>query len=163
MQQWFVLSAMDMEESVVSLLYLCHAWLLWLLCFGLQIVLELFFSQLDDEFSNLGTVTEMPSKLLYVNVQFSSFAQSCPTPCDPWITARQASLSITNSRSPPKPMSIESVMPSHPPSSPSPLAPNPSQHQGPFQWVNSSHEVAKVLEFQLQHQFLQWTPRTDLP
>ena len=47
-------------------------------------------------------------------------------------------------------------------SSPSPLAPNPSQHQGFFQWVNSSHEVAKVLEFQLQHQSFQWTPRTDL-
>ena len=39
--------------------------------------------------------------------------------------------------------------------------PNPSQHQGLFQWVNSSHEVAKVLEFQLQHQSFQWTPRTD--
>ena len=38
---------------------------------------------------------------------------------------------------------------SSPPSSPSPPAPNPSQHQSLFQWVNSSHEVAKVLEFQL--------------
>ena len=51
--------------------------------------------------------------------------------------------------------------PSHPLSSPPP-APNPSQHQGLFQWVNSSHEAAKVLEFQLQHQSFQWTPRTDL-
>ena len=41
-------------------------------------------------------------------------------------------------------------------------APNPFQHQGLFQWVNSSHEVAKVLEFQLHHQSFQWTPRTDL-
>ena len=40
--------------------------------------------------------------------------------------------------------------------------PNPSQHPSFFQWVNSSHEVAKVLEFQLQHQSFQWTPRTDL-
>ena len=40
--------------------------------------------------------------------------------------------------------------------------PNPSQHQGLFQWVNSLHEVAKVLEFQPQHQSFQWTPRTDL-
>ena len=39
------------------------------------------------------------------------------------------------------------IQPSHPLSSPSPPAPNPSQHQGLFQWVNSSHEVAKVLEF----------------
>ena len=45
---------------------------------------------------------------------------------------------------------------------PLPPAPNPSQHQGLFQWLNSSHEVAKVLEFQLQHQSFQWTPRTDL-
>ena len=37
------------------------------------------------------------------------------------------------------------IQPSHPLSSPSPPAPNPSQHQGLFQWVNSSHEVAKVL------------------
>ena len=45
---------------------------------------------------------------------------------------------------------------------PSSLAFHLSQHQGLFQWVSSSHQVAKVLEFQLQHQSLQWTPRTDL-
>ena len=56
----------------------------------------------------------------------------------------------------------DAIQPSHPLSSPSPPDPNPSQHQGLFQWVNSSHEVAKVLEFQLQHQSFQWTPRTDL-
>ena len=46
----------------------------------------------------------------------------------------------------------DAIQPSHPPPSPSPLSPNPSQHQSLFQWVNSSHEVAKVLEFQPQHQ-----------
>ena len=51
----------------------------------------------------------------------------------------------------------DTIQPSHPLSSPSPPAPNPSQHQGFFQWVNSSHEVAKVWEFQLQHQSFQWT------
>ena len=56
----------------------------------------------------------------------------------------------------------DAIQPSHPLLSPSPPAPNPSQHQGLFQWVNSSHEVAKVLKFQLQHQSFQWTPRTDL-
>ena len=81
----------------------------------------------------------------------------------PWIPARQKPLSITNSQSSLRLTSIESVMPSshlilcRPPSPP---APKPSQHQGLFQWVNSSHEVAKVL--QLQHQSFQWTPRTDL-
>ena len=70
----------------------------------------------------------------------------------PWIAARQASLSITNSRSSPRLTSIEvsdAIQPSHPLSSPSPPAPNPSQHQSLFQWVNSSHEVAEVLEFQV--------------
>ena len=51
---------------------------------------------------------------------------------------------------------------SHPLSSPSPHALNLSQHQGLFKWVSSSHQVAKVLKFQLQHQSFQWTPRTDL-
>ena len=52
----------------------------------------------------------------------------------------------------------DAIQPSHPLSSPSSPAPNPCQHQGLFQWVNSSHEVAKVLEFQLQQQSFQWTP-----
>ena len=43
-----------------------------------------------------------------------------------------------------------------------PFSSNLSQHQGLFQWVSSLHQMAKVLEFQLQHQFFQWTPRTDL-
>ena len=56
----------------------------------------------------------------------------------------------------------DAIQPSHPLSSPSLPVPNPSQHQSLFQWVNSLHEVAKVLEFQLQHQSFKWTPRTDL-
>ena len=54
----------------------------------------------------------------------------------------------------------DAIQPSHPLLSPSPPAPNLSQPQDLFQWVSSSHEVAKVLEFQLQHQSFQWTPRT---
>ena len=56
----------------------------------------------------------------------------------------------------------DAIQPSHPLSSPSSLALNLSQHQSLFQWVNSSHEVAKVLEFQLEHQSIQRIPRTDL-
>ena len=52
----------------------------------------------------------------------------------------------------------DAIQLSRPLSSPSPPAPNPSQHQGLFQWVNFSHQVAKILEFQLQHQSFQWTP-----
>ena len=81
----------------------------------------------------------------------------------PWVTARQASLYITNSWSPLN--SCPSSQWCHPTISssvvPSPPAFNLSQHLGLFQWVRSSHQVAKVLEFQLQHQSFQWTPRTD--
>ena len=52
--------------------------------------------------------------------------------------------------------------PTYPLLSPSSSAFNLSQPQGLFRWVSSSHQVAKVLEFQLQHQSFQWTPRTDL-
>ena len=55
----------------------------------------------------------------------------------------------------------DAIQPSHPLSSPSPLAFNLSPHQGLFQWVSSSHQVAKALEFQLQHQSFQWIFRTD--
>ena len=56
----------------------------------------------------------------------------------------------------------DAIQPSHPLSSPSSPASSHFQHQSLFQWVNSSHEVAKVLEFQLQHQSFQWTPWTGL-
>ena len=55
----------------------------------------------------------------------------------------------------------DAIQPSHPLSSPSPPAFNLSQHQGLFQWVSSLHQVAKILEFQLQHQFFQGTFRAD--
>ena len=55
----------------------------------------------------------------------------------------------------------DAIQPSHPLSSPSPSAFNHSQHQGLFKWVSSLHQVAKVLEFQLQHQSFQWIFRTD--
>ena len=102
------------------------------------------------------------STLSVQSVQFSCSVVS--DSATPWISARQASLSITNSQSLLKLMSIELVMPqpSRPLLSPSPPAHNPSQHQGLFQWVNSSHEVVKVLEFQLQRQSFQRTPRTNL-
>ena len=69
----------------------------------------------------------------------------------PWIAARQASLSITNSWSSLRLTHVhqvsDAIQPSHPLSSPSPPAPNPSQHQSLFQWVNSSQEMAKYWSF----------------
>ena len=55
----------------------------------------------------------------------------------------------------------DTIQPSHPLSSPSPPAFILSQHQGLFQWVTSSHQVAKVFELQLQRQSFQWIFRTD--
>ena len=55
----------------------------------------------------------------------------------------------------------DAIQPSHPLLPPYPLVLNISHHQGLFQWVGSSHQVAKVLELQLQHQYCQWIFRTD--
>ena len=98
-------------------------------------------------------------------VQFSSVAQSCPTLWDP-MNRSTPGLPVHHQLQEFTQTHVhrvgDAIQPSHPLSSPSPPAPNPSQHQDLFQWVNSSHEVAKVLEFQLQHQSFQWKPRTDL-
>ena len=110
----------------------------------------------------------IPTK--FSSVQFSSVQLlSCVRLfVTPWTAAHQASLSITNSRSLLKLMPIESVIPSNhlflcqpllllPSIFPSIRVFNLSHHQ----WVGSSHQVAKVFEFQLQHQSLQWIFRTD--
>ena len=101
----------------------------------------------------------------FIFIHFSSVTQLCPTLCNPMNCSKPGlpvhhqlpELTQTHAH-----RVGDAIQPSHPLLSPPPSAPNPSQHQGLFQWVNSSHEVAKVLEFQLQHQSFQWTPRTDL-
>ena len=104
-------------------------------------------------------------QILEASVQFSSVAQSCPTLCDP-MNCSMPGLPVHHQLPEFTQTHVhrvgDTIQPSHPLSSPSPPAPNPSQHQGLFQWVNSSHEVAKLLKFQLYHQSFQWTPRTDL-
>ena len=99
------------------------------------------------------------------SVQFSSVAWSCLTLCDP-MNCSTPDLPVHHQLREFTQTHVhrvsDAIQSSHPLSSLSPPAPNPSQHQGLFQWVNSLHEVAKVLEFQLQHQSFQWTPRTDL-
>ena len=105
------------------------------------------------------------SFLNFNSVQFSSVAQSCPTLCDPMnhgmpgLPVHHQLLEFTQTH---VHRVSDAIQPSHSLSSPFPPAPNPSQHQGLFQWVKSSHKVAKVLEFQLHHLSFQWTPRTDL-
>ena len=88
----------------------------------------------------------------YLHPLFSSVAQSCPILCDPMnrsmpgFPVRHWLPEFTQTH---VHRVSDAIQPSYPLSSPSPPAPNPSQHQRLFQWVNSSHEVAKVLEFQL--------------
>ena len=107
------------------------------------------------------------SASLHYKVQFSSI-QSLSRVwlfATPSTAACQASLSITSAHRLTQThvhWVSDAFQPSHPLSSPSPPAFNLSQHQGLFHWVSSSHQGAKVLEFQLQHQSFQWTPRTDL-
>ena len=83
---------------------------------------------------------------------FSSVGQSCPTLCNP-MNCSTPGLPVHHQLPEFTQTHIhrvgDAIQPSHPLSSPSPSAPNPSQHQSLFQWVNSLHEVAKVLEFQL--------------
>ena len=85
------------------------------------------------------------------SVQFSSVAQLCPTLCDPMnrSTAGLPVHQLPDFTQTHVHRVGDAIQPSHPQSSPFPPAPNPSQHQSLFQRVNSSHEVAKVLEFQL--------------
>ena len=134
-----------------------------------------FIVQLSYPYMNTGKtialtrrtfVGKVMSLLFNMLSQFSSFVtQSCLTLCDP-MNRSTPGLSVHHQL----PESIQTqvhwvgdaIQQSHPLSSPSPPAPNPCQYQGLFQWVNSLHEVAKVLEFQPQHQSFQWTPRTGL-
>ena len=108
---------------------------------------------------------QLSIKIQPLSVQFRSVAQLCPTLWDP-MNCSTPGLPVHHQL----PESIQTdvhwvsdaIQPSHPLSSSSPPALNLSQYQGLFKWVNSEHQVAKVLEFQLQHQSFQWTPRTDL-
>ena len=85
-------------------------------------------------------------------VRFSTVAQSCPTLCDP-VNRSTTGLPVHHHLPEFTQTHVhrvgDAIQPSHPLASTSPPAPNPSQHQSLFQWGNSSHEVAKVLEFEL--------------
>ena len=97
--------------------------------------------------------------------EFSSAVWSCPTLCDPTdcsmlgFPVHHQLLELTQTH---VHWVSDAIQLSHPLSSPSPPTFNLSQHQGLFQWVSSLHQVAKVLEFQLQHQSFQWIFRTDI-
>ena len=102
--------------------------------------------------------------MMEYSVQFSSVIQSCLSLCDP-MNRSTPGLPVHHQLPEFTQTHVhrvrDAIQPSHPLTSPSPPAPNPSQHQSLFQWVNSSHEVAKGLEFQLWISF-QRNPRADL-
>ena len=99
-----------------------------------------------------------------MDFQFSSVTLSCPTlwnPMDcstPGLPVYHQLLELAQTH---VHWVSDAIQLSHPLSSPSPPVFNLSQHQGLFQWVSSLHQVAKILEFQLQHQAFQWIFRTD--
>ena len=105
-----------------------------------------------------------PGLPTWSSVQFSSVAQLCLTLCNPMdcstpgfpVHHQLLGLAQTHVH-----RVGDAIQPSHLLFSPSPPAFNISQHWGLFQWVRSSHQVPKVLEFQLQHQSFQWIFRTD--
>ena len=96
--------------------------------------------------------------------QFSPVPQPCLTVCNP-MDCSTPGFPVCHRLPNPTQIHVhhigDATQPSHPLSPPSPPLFNLSQHQGLFQWVSYSHQVAKVLEFQLQHQSFQWTVRTD--
>ena len=96
----------------------------------------------------------------FSSVQFSSFSQSCRLFCIP-MNRSTPGLPVHHQLPEFTQTHVhrvgDAIQPCHPLSSPSPPAPNPSQRQSLFQWVTSSHEVTKVLEFQLQHHSFQFS------
>ena len=105
-----------------------------------------------------------PLLYIFTSVQFSSVTQSCLSLCDlmdcrmPGFPVHHQLPELTQTHAH---RVGDNIQPSHLLSAPSPPAFNLSQHQGIFKWVSSSHQVAKVLEFQLQHQSFQRIFRAD--
>ena len=173
----------NLEYNFLTLYLLNISWIMkyatnWARC--CVMFLDFFFPNSNDHWVNIiiRTFLKRVQKLRKIkakafqiwdlksdSVQFNSVAQSCPTLCDPK-NLSMPGLPVHHQLPEFTQTHVhrigDTIQPSHPLSSRSPPAPNSSQYQGLFQWVNSSHEVAKVLEFQLQPQSFQWTPRIDL-
>ena len=128
-----------------------------------------FHNQLADSrlcrFSASIIMWHSPSESLSLGIEtsVSSVAQSCPTLCDP-MDCSTPGLPVHHQLPELTQTHVhrvgDAIQPSHPLSSPSPSF-NLAQHQGLFQGVSSSYQVAKLLEFQLQYQSFQWIFRTD--
>ena len=137
-----LLNSQNNQRKKLILLHLLFSWGIW----------------------SLKSLSSFPKLVLISSVQFSSVAQSCPTLHDP-MNHSTSGLPVHHQLPESTQTHVhwvsDAIQPSHPLSSPSPPALNLSQHQGLFKRVSSSHQVAKVLEFQLQRQSFQWTLSTD--
>ena len=117
----------------------------------------------EKNYKNKDSGSNAQSKC-FSSSQFSSVARSCPTLCD-HVDGSMPGFPVHNQFPDLAQTHVhligDVIQPSHPLPSPSPPAFNLSQHHGLFQWVSSSHQVARELEFQLQHQCFKWIFRTD--
>jgi len=140
------------------------SWIWFLGWIGMTLISVKELNYFINYLKNNGKKIRNTTTLVY-SVQFILVAQSCPTlhnPMDhstPGFPVHHQLLEFIQTH---VHWVCDAIQPSHPLSSPSPPAFNLCQHQGLFKWVSSLHQVAKVLEFQLQHQSFQWAPRTHL-
>jgi len=152
---WYSVRVCDCECECVCMCVACSLVLLLLLLVEflrrLTIGYNGFFYWYIDKVQKNGYMMEKEMKKT-ASVQFSSVGQSCLTLCDP-MNRSTPGLPVHHQLPEFTQTHVhrvsDAIQPSHPLLSLSPPAPNPSQHQSLFQWVNSSHEVAKVLEFRL--------------
>ena len=140
------------EPAVRNHLLDLSTWLFFRLKLLLLWIISNIYRSREKNIVNPGVpIIQFPYYKAFCSVQFSLVAQSCPTLCDP-MNRSTPGLPVHHHLPEFTQTNIhwvgDAIQPSHPLSSPSPPAPNPSQHHSLFQWVNSSHEVAKVLEFQ---------------
>ena len=130
----------------------------WVLTTGSSGKSQFSIFQMKLNFSIFIAIISKREDCTSCSAQFSSVTLSCPTLCDPidcsmpGLPVHHQLLEFTQTH---VHWVSDAIQPSHP-------ILNFSQHQGLFKRVSSSHQVAKVLEFQLQHQSFQWTPRTNL-
>ena len=133
-----------------------ESWVLKNWCFWTVVLEKTLESPLDCK--------EPLEILLFLFLCCCSVTQACPTLCDP-MDCSTPGFPVLHSLSEFAQTHVhwvgDTIQPSHPVSSPSPPAFNLSHQQGLFQWVRSSHQVAKVLKLQLQHQSFQWILRVD--
>ena len=137
----------------------CWCRCVWLISTASFLIQLYISSQEDGGYSWVCVTYLMETRLCCCSV-----TQLCPTLCDPMDCSKPGFPVLHNL---PEFTQAhvhwvgDAIQPSYPLLSPSPPAFNLSQHQGLFEWVSSPHQVAKVLEFQLQHQSFQWIFRVD--